>query len=155
MHKEVVHIGADHAGFALKEALKHYLSKKGHQVYDAGAHKLDKKDDYPDYALKVASEVSENPDAKGILCCGSAQGMCIVANKVAGVRAVSPTNVKEATLTRTHNNANVLCLAGWSLSTAKAKKLVDTWLSAQFSNDARHIRRLKKIADLEKHRGEE
>ncbi len=154
MHKEVIHIGADHAGFELKESLKHYLSKKGHQVYDEGAHKLDKKDDYPDYALKVAKEVADNPEAKGILCCGSAQGMCIVANKVPSVRAVSPTTAKEALLTRTHNNANVLCLAGWSLSSAKAKKLVDTWLSAQFSNDVRHVRRLKKIADIEKYRGE-
>lgn len=154
MNKKVIHLGADHAGFALKQFLKHYLAKKGHEVYDEGAHKLDKKDDYPDYALKVALEVADNPEAKGILCCGSAQGMCIMANKVSGVRAVSPVSLKEATLTRTHNNANVLCLAGWSLTQAKAKKLVDTWLAAEFSNDARHVRRLKKIADLESHRGE-
>ena len=95
MQKQVIYLGADHAGFELKEFLKHYLTKKGHEVYDEGAHKLDKLDDYPDYALKVANEVADNLDAKGILCCGSAQGMCIAANKISGIRAVAPANKKK------------------------------------------------------------
>ena len=147
--KEVVHIGADHAGFELKEYLKQHLIKKGYQVYDAGAHAIDKHDDYPDYALKVAREVSENQDSKGILCCGSAQGMCIVANKLAGVRAVAVRDVKEARVTRTHNNANVLCLAGWRISQPNAAKIVDAWLTTLFSNEPRHVRRLQKITDSE------
>ena len=67
MQKQVIYLGADHAGFELKEHLKRYLTKKGYEVYDEGAHKIDKLDDYPDYALKVANEVAENLDAKGIL----------------------------------------------------------------------------------------
>lgn len=155
MQKKVIHLGADHAGFELKEYIKNYLKKKGHEVYDEGAHTLDKADDYPDYAKKVAQEVADNADTKGILCCGSAQGMCIAANKVQGVRAVAPANLKEAQLTRTHNNANVLCLAGWSLSKKKAIKLIEAWLSSEFSNEARHVRRLKKITDLENRHSEE
>ena len=150
MQKQVIYLGADHAGFELKEFLKHYLTKKGHEVYDEGAHKLDKLDDYPDYALKVANEVADNLDAKGILCCGSAQGMCIAANKISGIRAVAPANKKEALLSRTHNNANILCLAGWSLSRFKARRIVNVWLEAEFSNEPRHVRRIKKIARMER-----
>lgn len=154
MIKKVIHVGADHAGFELKEHLKKWLLKRGYEVYDEGAHKLDKTDDYTDYAAKVAREIAENPDSKGILCCGSAQGMCIAANKIPQVRAVAPATMKEAMLTRTHNNANVLCLAGWSITASKAQRLVDAWLNAEFSNEPRHVRRLKKIADLENRRDE-
>lgn len=154
MHKRAIHIGADHAGFELKQHLVAYLKKKGYEVYDEGAHKLDKQDDYPDFAIKVAREVSDDLDSVGVLCCGSAQGMCITANKVAGIRAVNPATIKEARITRTHNNANVICLAGWSVSASKAQRLLDAWLDAEFSNEARHVRRLKKITDLESHRGE-
>ncbi len=154
MKKSIIHIGADHAGFELKQHLVAYLKKKGYEVYDEGAHKLDKHDDYPDFALKVAREVSDNLDSRGVLCCGSAQGMCITANKVVGIRAVNPATVKEAVITRTHNNANILCLAGWSVTPSKAQRLLDAWLDAEFSNEARHVRRLKKITDLESHRGE-
>ena len=150
MQKQVIYLGADHAGFELKEFLKHYLKKKGYEVYDEGAHKLDKLDDYPDYALKVANEIADNLDAKGILCCGSAQGMCIAANKISGIRAVAPANKKEVLLSRTHNNANILCLAGWSLSRFKARRIVNVWLEAEFSNEPRHVRRIKKIARMER-----
>ncbi len=151
MQKGEIYLGADHAGFALKEYLKTYLKKKGYQVEDLGAHKLEKSDDYPDFAARVANEVSDNLDAKGILCCGSAQGMCIVANKISGIRAVAVTSIKEAKITRTHNNANVLCLAGWYLSKSKAIKIVDAFLAAEFSNEPRHIRRLKRIVSIENH----
>ncbi|MEK6858548.1 MAG: RpiB/LacA/LacB family sugar-phosphate isomerase [Nanoarchaeota archaeon] len=153
MQKQVIHLGADHAGFELKEQLKQYLQKRGHEVYDEGARVLDKTDDYPDFAIKVSREISENSEAKGIICCGTAQGMCIAANKVPAVRAVAPSTIKEAQLTRSHNNANVLCLAGWSITLARAKRIVDAWLSTQFSNEPRHVRRLKKIADLDARRG--
>ncbi len=152
MEKRVVYLGADHAGFELKEYLKRYLEKKGYEIYDEGAASLDKRDDYPDFAIKVAKDIMRNHEGKGILCCGSAQGMCITANKFQGVRAVSVVNVKEAKITRTHNNANVLCLAGWHLSKPRAVGIVETWLQTPFSNEPRHVRRLKKITDLENHR---
>lgn len=148
MKKEVVYIGADHAGFELKEHIKSYLKRKGYEVYDEGAHTLNKKDDYPDFAYRVARNVADNPDSFGVLCCGSAQGMCIAANKVRNIRAVSAISVKEATLTRTHNNANVLCLSGWYMSNKNAEKITDVFLATHFSNLPRHVRRLKKIIDL-------
>ncbi len=149
MKKERVYLGADHAGFELKENIKSYLSSKV-QVQDIGAHKYNKHDDYPKYAEKVAKLVSKDKGSKGILVCGSAQGMCITANKIKNVRAVTPNTQSEAKLTRQHNNANVLCLSGWNLSTKEAFKIVDTWLKTDFSKEPRHNRRLKEIARLEK-----
>lgn len=148
MKKEMVYLGADHAGFELKKNIKSYLSSKFH-VSDVGAYKYDKDDDYPKYAHKVANAVSKGKSL-GILVCGSAQGMCITANKIKNVRAVTPNTQSEAKLTRQHNNANVLCLSGWNLSTKEAFKIVDVWLKTNFSKEPRHSRRLKEIARLEK-----
>jgi len=148
MGKETITIGADHAGYALKEHLKKFLQKKGHAVKDAGAHKLVKTDDYPVYAAKVARAVQKN--GKGILVCGSAEGICIAANKLKGIRAVPVWTLQNAKLSRQHNDANVLCLSGWELSKKKAEQLALTWLKTPFSKEARHIRRLKEIQRLEK-----
>ena len=144
-----VYIGADHAGFELKEHLKVYLKKQGYDVYDEGAFQLDRHDDYPDFGLKVAKSVAHNLDGFGILCCGSAQGMCIVANKVKGIRAISAADEKEAMITRTHNNANILCLGGRIKKPEEATRLVQIWLETRFAGD-RHARRLEKIAAIEK-----
>ena len=149
MKKEHVYLGADHAGFELKENIKRYLSDKV-QLSDLGSHKYEKHDDYPKYAQKVAKSVSKDKSAKGILVCGSAQGMCIAANKVKHVRAVTPNTQSEAKLTRQHNDSNVLCLSGWNLSTKEAFKIIDVWLKTEFSKDPRHTRRLKEIAKIER-----
>ena len=148
MEQKNVHIGADHAGFALKEHLKKYLQKKGYEVNDVGAKKLVKTDDYPDYAKKVAKAVQKN--GLGILCCGSAEGVCIAANKFKRIRAVAVWSLKNAKLSKEHNNANVLCLSGWQLPRKKAERIVLTWLKTPFSKAKRHVRRLKKIARIEK-----
>jgi len=140
-------IGADHAGFKLKAKLKRWLTEQGNKVTDTGAHKLDKNDDYPVYAYKVAKAVAGGK-GKGILLCGSAEGVCIAANKVKGVRAVAVWNVQNAKLSRKHNDANVLCLSGWELSPAQAKKIVKAWLKTAFTAKARHVRRLKEIARI-------
>lgn len=153
----IIHIGADHAGFQLKEYLKKYLQKKGYAVRDWGAHKLVKTDDYPDYAAKVARAVQKN--GMGILICGSAEGICIAANKIKGIRAVPIWNTKLAQLSREHNDANVLCLSGGAmrkpvkqlaLSPKQAEQIVNTWLKTPFSNKPRHKRRIEKIKRLEK-----
>ncbi len=147
-----IYLGADHAGFDLKEALKKWLDKKKILYQDLGNTVLDKNDDYPDFAEKVAEAVAKSKsNALGVLCCGSAQGMSIAANKVKGVRAVVPFSVKEAELSREHNDANVLCLSGWYFSPAKATGLVQKFLNTSFSNAVRHKRRLKKIERLEMH----
>jgi len=147
-----IYIGADHGGFKLKEHVKKYLRKLKYKVIDKGNTKLIMTDDYPDYGYKVAKAVQKvKGDAKGILFCGSAEGICIAANKVKGIRAVAVWNQKNAKLSRQHNNANVICLAGWDLDPKKADKIVKTWLETDFTFDPRHVRRLKKINSIEKH----
>ncbi|MEW5896854.1 MAG: ribose 5-phosphate isomerase B [Nanoarchaeota archaeon] len=143
-----IYIGADHAGYILKEKIKKWLVKKKISVVDVGAHKLIPTDDYPDYAAKVAANVARD-NSVGILICGSAQGMCIAANKVHGVRAVVPFSPKEAQLSREHNDANVICLSGWYFNLQKAAKIVEKFLSTPFSQEKRHLRRINKIKKLE------
>jgi len=144
----IIHLGADHAGFALKEHLKKYLQKKGYAVKDWGANKLIKTDDYPDYAAKVARAVQKK--GMGILACGSAEGICIAANKIKKIRAVPVWTVQSAKLSRQHNDANVLCLSGWQLPKKTAEKIVLTWIKTPFSEEARHKRRINKIKRMEK-----
>ncbi len=148
MEQKTVHIGADHAGFALKEHLKKFLRKKGYAVADKGAGVFVKTDDYPDYAAKVARAVQKN--GKGILICGSAEGVCIAANKFKNVRAVPVWTMQNAKLSREHNDANVLCLSGWQLPKKKAEQIALTWLKTPFSGEERHKRRIKKITQMER-----
>ena len=153
----MIYLGSDHAGFELKEAIEQYLKEKGYKIKDFGAHSFDKDDDYPDFGYPVARAVADSDGkSKGILFCGSAEGICIVANKVKGVRAVAvwtPTNAK---MSREHNDANVLCLSGGKtlspipgLSTDEAKKIIDGWLKTPFSSEERHKRRIEKIGKIE------
>jgi len=147
-----IYLGADHAGFKMKERIKRYLKRLKYQVVDKGNTKLVMTDDYPDYGYKVAKAVQKaKGEAKGILFCGSAEGIAIAANKVKGIRAVPVWSQKNAKLSRQHNNANVLCLAGWDLDPKKAEKIVKTWLETDFTFEPRHVRRLKKINSIEKH----
>jgi len=143
-----INIGADHAGYKLKEHLRDYLQKKGYYVHDFGAHKLDKNDDYPDYAAMVGKAVQKN--GLGILICGSAEGVCIAANKIRGIRAVAVWNITNAKLSRQHNDANILCLSGWQLTKKEAEKIALTWINTPFSGAARHKRRIAKIKRMEK-----
>ena len=148
MAKEVIYIAADHAGFERKEMLKKHMKKQGYSLKDFGAKKLDKTDDYPDYALPLARAVAE--DAKrGILLCGNAEGVCIVANKVDGVRAALGYSVFSAKTSRADDNSNVLCIPGREFTDEEAKEIVDAWLETEFSFLDRHKRRLAKIEDIE------
>jgi ribose 5-phosphate isomerase B len=144
----MIYLGADHAGFVLKEHLKKFLQKKGYTVKDLGAHKLVKTDDYPDYAAKVAKSVQKS--GEGILICGSAEGICIAANKIKGIRAVPVWSLQNAKLSRQHNDANILCLSGWQVPKKKAEQITLAWLKTQFSGEERHVRRINKIKRLEK-----
>ena len=146
--KNKIYLGADHAGFPLKEKLKRWLDRKRIPYQDLGNTILDPKDDYPDFARKVARKVTQE-GAQGLLFCGSAQGMCIAANKIKGIRAVVPSSVKETFLSRQHNQANVLCLSGWYTPFSKATKMLETFLRTPFSGEARHKRRLRKIRGIE------
>jgi len=145
----MVYLGADHAGFKLKEQIKKFLSIKKIKFQDLGNFKLDKNDDYPEFGFKVAKAVTKNPQNRGILICGSSFGVCIVANKVKGIRAVSVCDIKDAKLSREHNDANVLCLSGWDLKLETAEKIINIWLKTKFNRARRHLRRLAIIKRYE------
>jgi len=145
--KRKIYLGSDHAGFGLKEELKKYLAKLGVAVEDLGNTKLEPLDDYPDYALKVAKKVAQT-HSEGILICGSGVGTCMTANKVRGVRAVNAYNEAVARASREHNQANILCFGQGYIKPANAKKITQAWLNTPYSDEARHVRRVKKMNKL-------
>ena len=146
---DVVFISSDHAGFEMKEKLKELLSELELDYEDLGPKKLDPEDDYPDFAFKLAEKVAKTNSSKGVLVCGSGIGMCIAANKVKGIRAVNATDSFTAVMSRTHNDANVLCLPGKEYSLEELRDIVAIWLETPFSNEERHKRRIKKISKYE------
>lgn len=149
MKERTIYVGSDHAGFKLKEQIKEFLRKKKYVVEDFGALSFNKEDDYPDFAVKVAENVSKD-NVKGILFCGTGIGVCIVANKFKGVRAALVFDEESAKLSRQHDDANILCLSGWKTSPKKAEKIISAWIRAKFSKKPRFVRRLKKIRVLGK-----
>jgi ribose 5-phosphate isomerase B len=142
-----IHLATDHAGFEDKEVLKTYLIEKGYNVVDHGVYMLDPQDDYPDFIYPCAKAVSLEPQSKGIIFGGSGQGEAMVANKVSDIRAVVyyGGNEEIVTLSREHNNANILSLAGRFLSSLEVIRVSELWLTTPFSGDERHIRRIEKI----------
>lgn len=151
--KPTVHLGTDHAGLTLKDALKLRLVRLGYHVHDHGAFDASPSDDYPDFIIPAAAAVARSGgSAVGIVFGGSGIGECIAANKVRGVRAALVYDRYTAKMSREHNDANVICLGGRTVTKdpASAWKLVKTWLGTPFSKQARHIRRLKKIAAYER-----
>lgn len=144
-----LYIAADHAGFARKQLLAKALTDYGYVVSDLGAPEFVDGDDYPQYAFALGRRVTVEPDAKGILLCGSGQGVCIAANKVAGIRAVSAFSPEMAASTKTDDNANVLCLPARFIDDATALSITKTWLNTQFSEEPRHQRRLAEIEQYE------
>ncbi len=136
-------IASDHAGFALKEALKSALQRQGVAFEDLGTHSADSVD-YPDYARKVAEAVSRGEAERGLLVCGSGQGMAMTANRYHGVRAALPWNEETARLSREHNDANVLALGARVLAPDLAEQILLAWLETPFAG-GRHERRVKKI----------
>lgn len=136
-------LGADHAGYELKETLKDYLQKRGLRVADFGAVSAESSD-YPDFARAVAQSVASRRNDLGLLICSTGVGMSIAANKVPGARAALVFDEKMAALARQHNDANVLCLGGRSMSAEQAQKTVDAFLDAHFEG-GRHARRVGKV----------
>ena len=142
-----VALGADHAGYELKEALRQHLEKRGLKVLDFGANST-VSSDYPDFAQAVAHSVAEQKSGLGLLVCATGVGMSIAANKVPGVRAALVFDEKMAALARQHNNANVLCLGGKFIGPEQAKNIVDAFLDAHFEG-GRHMRRVGKMERIE------
>lgn len=145
-------ISADHAGFTLKQELSKDLRAAGHEVVDYGAQKLDPEDDYPDFVAPLARAVSRKEVDRGIAICGSNIGACIAANKIVGARAGPCSDNYSAHQGVEHDDMNVICLGGRVVGYALAWELIQTFLSARFTGEERHIRRLKKVAALEAER---
>ena len=136
-------IGSDHAGFDYKVAIVKWLTEKGYQVIDKGVDE-NKSVDYPDYAHPVADAVEKGETAFGILLCGSANGVCITANKHQGIRAGLSFEPEVAKLIRQHNDANIICLPARFVSEEEAAKMVKTFLDTPFEG-GRHAQRVNKI----------
>ncbi len=144
--KKIV-MGADHAGFGLKEALKPFLTAAGWEITDLGTGS-DEAVDYPDFAGPLALAVSDGDFSRGILICGSGAGMVIMANKFPGVRAVLCLDEEMAALSRRHNDANILVLAGRRTDGGRAAAILMVWLTTAFEG-GRHRERLEKIGTWE------
>jgi ribose 5-phosphate isomerase B len=146
MPQEKIVIAADHGGYALKEAVKEHLIRTGYAVTDEGTNGTDAVD-YPDFGARAAAKVSSGLIPKGILICGSGVGMSIVANRFPGVRAALCLDEETARLSRQHNDANMLVLAGRKTDPETAVRIVETWLATPFEG-GRHQKRLDKICSL-------
>ncbi len=148
----MIFLASDHAGFELKQQLIKHLQDSGEAVEDCGPNKNDPEDDYPDFVYPCAVKVGQNPGSMGIVIGGSGQGEAIVANKAKGVRAAVYYGGHEdiVTLSRRHNNTNVLSLGARFISPEQAERAVDLWIETGFDG-GRHSRRIDKIDMIEQH----
>jgi ribose 5-phosphate isomerase B len=146
----MLYIAADHAGYQLKKYLVNYLKKQLQvEPVDLGAHEYIEEDDFSDFAFPLAQKVLTNPASRGILICGTGHGMCIVANKTKGARAIMGYSIEAAEKGRLEEDAQIICLAGRVLSDEHAAAIVKKFLETEFDGQAKRVRRLKKIAELE------
>ncbi len=141
-------LGADHAGYLLKDKIKSYLAQKGVTVTDEGTVNGDSVD-YPDFARKVAEDVIAGKADSGILVCGTGIGMAMAANKVHGIRAAAANTEFEAQMAREHNDANILTVGARVIGEGVVQRIVDIWLNTKFAG-GRHQMRVDKIMEIEK-----
>jgi ribose 5-phosphate isomerase B len=142
----MIALGSDQGGFELKQEVIKHLQERGLEFKDFGSYDT-KSVDYPEYAKKVCRAINDGECEKGILICGTGIGISITANKIKGIRAALCTDCFMAEATRLHNDANVLALGGRVVGPGLAIKIVDTFLDTPFSNEERHIRRIKAIEE--------
>ena len=143
-------VGSDHGGFNLKNHVVKELEKLGHQVTDAGTHSVDSVD-YPDIAKAIATRVAESEFERGIIVCGTGQGVAMTANKVHGVRAAVVSDTFSAKMARAHNDANVLCIGERVVGSGLAMELVGAFLATSFEG-GRHATRVDKIRQIDSQR---
>ncbi len=143
-------LGSDHNGLELKRQISEYLERLGHEVVDEGNSKLDPNDDFPLFASRTVTAMlaSEEVDPKGILICGSGQGMCMAANRFKGIRAALCWNVAEARAARNDDNSNILCLSAKSTKPKQAEDIINVWINTVFADAPRFKRRLKELDNL-------
>ena len=141
-------IGCDHGALALKNTVKAHLEKKGYEVCDYGTYTLDSCD-YPDFAEKAAKAVASGECEKGIVLCTTGIGISIAANKVKGIRCALLSDIWSAKMTREHNDTNMMAMGAAIVGEMLGLQIVDTWLGTEFSNEAKHQRRIDKTMALE------
>jgi len=147
--KRKIFMGADSAGYELKEHIKKKLTTEGYEVSDMGAYNAESSH-YPEFASLVCENVQKEPTASyGILVCGTGIGMSMCANKHNGIRAALCSDTFSARMTRVHNNANVLCMGARVIGTCLAEDIVDAFLSAEFEAGGRHEARVDMMVDIE------
>ncbi|MFB6246405.1 MAG: RpiB/LacA/LacB family sugar-phosphate isomerase [Candidatus Pacearchaeota archaeon] len=141
-----IYLSGDHAGFKLKEKLKDFLEKKGYKVEDYGPYEYNKKDDYPDFVIPMAKEVSKDSGSRGIVIAGSGQGEAIAANKIKGVHAAlyHGGSTKIVKTGRAHDKTNVLCIGSRFVTEDEAKRAINVFLNTEFDG-GRHARRVNKV----------
>jgi ribose 5-phosphate isomerase B len=140
----MIFIASDHGGFELKNKIINHLEYKGLSCKDLGPYELHPEDDYPDYVKPLVNKVLVKPDNRGVLLCRNGVGVCMLANKFKGIRAVLSWNTKHAASSRNDDNTNVLCLPVDYIFEEEAINTVDVWLNTPFGNAPRYLRRLKK-----------
>ncbi len=145
-------LGADHAGYGLKEEIKLVLQQEGIEFIDVGTLNGEESVDYPDYAEAVARKVASSDFDRGVIICGTGIGVAIAANKVKGVRAANCDNPVSAKFSREHNDANVLTMGSRIIGPEIAKEILRAWVRAQFEG-GRHARRVNKISEIEERSG--
>ena len=144
-----VAIGCDHGALDLKNAVIKHLEKKGIEIKDFGTYTLDSCD-YPDFAAPAAKAVASGECDKGIVLCTTGIGVSVTANKIKGIRCALLSDVMSARMTREHNDTNMMAIGAGVVGQMLALEIVDTWLGTEFSNEARHQRRIDKMMALEK-----
>jgi ribose 5-phosphate isomerase B len=142
-------IGADHAGFDLKQEVSQHLKELGHEIVDVGTHEPNQPDDYPDFAKLVARKVQSGSVERGVLICGSGVGASVAANKFKGIRAAICHDHYSARQGVEHDDMNVLVLGSRVIGSSNAIDLVDAYVGAKFSGEERHVRRLAKVKSFE------
>lgn len=145
-----IYIGTDHNGFQMRNTLVEHLKKAGYEIKDEGDSELNPNDDYPVFAARVVNAVlgSDDSDPRGILICGSGQGMCMAANRFKGIRAALLYDKESARSSRNDDDSNVACIPARVLENDEAKSIIDTWLQTPFAGAARFIRRIKEMDEL-------
>ena len=143
-------IAADHGGYELKEKLRSWLLSLGHDIKDFGANELNNTDDYPDFVIPMARAVANKEVERGIAVCGSGVGASVAANKIAGARAALINDHFSAHQGVEDDDLNILCLGGRVAGNMLAQELVQSFLTARFTGEERHLRRLQKVQQLEK-----
>lgn len=141
----MIYIGADYAGYKLKEKLKEYFDIKKIKYFDVGTDTDKKKNDFTDFIPLVIYEVKKSSSNKGVLICGTGYGMVIGSNRFKKIRATMVHNPKQAKWAKTHDNSNVLVLSSWTIDSSTAKKIFNTWHQTKFNKLARRVRRFKTI----------